>query len=228
MKKSLLTAFLLTIVITVLASCSGEKAEDSILTLAQGRMDSIYKGTASEEYLELSGRTLDDVTKDYEANIKREAVYFSSYVGIIESQNESLYDALPDETKTKLETMYKDIYSSAVYEVKDPEKEDDGSYSVEITASPIKAIEDSFNIIQTGEYEPYKEFVSKYNTVPGSADTFSQDLANLMIDLVKSQLATTSQENKTFPVKVTENEEGEYLINTEDWTPIDKFIIVYP
>ena len=213
--------------ILLLASCQKENKAEIAETLVKGRMESVYRGEASEDYMNITGTDLDQIQSAYEANIRREALAFCNYTGILVNGDDAAYEALPEETRKALEDMCSRVYSQAVYEVRDPEEDSEGTYSVELVITPSDAFKEALPRIEAGDYEPYKEFVNQYNTTDTGKETFSSDLANVLIQLIDE---TMTQGSKATPITyvVTVSGEGDsYSIDANDWAEIDRSMILF-
>ena len=228
MKKISLKIILLISILTVLITgCQQEDLGESITTLVKGRMDAVYTGEASEEYMNLTGTTLIDIEENHKALLRKEAIRFCNFTGILEGGDESAYMALSEETRSSLEDMCSRVYDKVSYEVRDPEKESDGSYSVEVTVTPVDVFSQIAARLETGDFKPYADFEKKYNTEATPQDTFSEDLAAILIQLVDEVITTASAPpSKGFVLDIT-NDEGNLSISPEAWDSIDKSLIIY-
>ena len=227
----------LVIVITVclalgfaLSSCSGSKATGKVDDYVKCSIEALSKGQFDDEFVSLSGQSSETIQGNYDQSIKEDALYFCYYTGIIEELSAVKYMELPAETKTRIENLYTSIYNKSKFDVRDPEKEDDGSFSVEVTVNPIDIFSKAKAKIEAGEYQPYNDFVDKYNTGAIKESDFSSSLADVMIGLVEDSLKGADyKEAKTFVVKVTQSEDEESLsMDSNDLHEIKSSMIFYP
>lgn len=231
-----INSIVLFLIITVLGSAifmTGCRRDDSLSkveTLVQGTLDAAYKGEAAEEYLELTGTTSDAIKKAFDESLKSDALFFCKYIGAFEEPTEDLFNALPKDTQDKVVNLYRNIYLKTEYEAKDPEKEEDGSYSIELTLKPLDVFQRAIDIMNAGEYEPYNDFVRKYNTGEISEEDFSYRLINVMVALLENALEEAqSKEPKVFILKVTqETEDSDFALEQNTLNDIKDSMIVYP
>lgn len=236
--KKLITVILILAVSLSLASCGGS-AQDKMQTLVKGNMDSIYLGKATSEYLNIVDLTPEAAKEEYLAGLEAEAEFFCLYFGIIDTNyNETYAEDVPDEIKQKIVDMYKEIYSHSAYKVGSSRTNGD-NYDVDLTIEPIDIMEKAIQKIDVEGYEPYDEFLSKYENLDMDSMSeeeinallveYNTDYATVIIDLITGLIPEIGfKEAKEMTVRIEPDTDGIYVINEEDWKAIDDYIIYYP
>ena len=162
-RKPLILLLILVISIFSLSACADHTVED-VERLVNGNISAVYLGEATSDYLNLVGATESQVTSEYENGIKQEALFFSYYMGLIDSADETKYNALSQDVRTRIENMYKDLYKLTKFELRDPEEDSEDNYSIELVVEPLAIMETALAKLQKGECKPYNELIEKYNT----------------------------------------------------------------
>jgi len=238
MKKIIVLILSITMVIG-LAACGGGGSKDKMRTLVQGNIDAIYKGKASQEYLDIIDSTPEHEKEAYLAGLETEAEFFCYYFNIVDSSYGETYDDVKEETKARIVDMYKQIYDKSKYETKESVKQSDGSYTVQLTLEPIDIMNQVYEALVNGTYEPYEEFMEKHKDVDTASmsdaefdeflEEYNEEYANLLIDCVLSFLPNLGyMDAKTMSIQVQEDSDGYFSINDDDWNKIDDYMIYYP
>lgn len=233
-KKSILALAAAAALAVSLAGCTS--TEDSIKTLVDGNIASIYLDQQNEDYLTLTGQTADEAHQAYEDGIDVEAEYFCNYFGITDSSlGETYDDFVTDDIKTEIRDLYKEIYSHTQYTVGDVTKLSDGSYTVQVTVSPINIMDLATTAVENGTDNAYTQFVESAASLDVSSMTeeeyvqYSMDYAQACIDLVEEQMANIGYEDdKTQSIQVQKDSDGLYRMNDDDWSIFDSYVIYYP
>lgn len=237
MKKTVILILTMAMVIG-LAAC-GSDGTDKMRTLVQGNIDAIYKGKASQEYLNIIGSTPEQEKDAYLSGLETEAEFFCYYFGIVDTSLGESYEDLREETRKKIVDMYKQIYAQSKYETKESVKQSDGSYTVQLTLEPIDIMEQVYYDLVGGTYAPYEEFNEKHadTNIDAMSDEefekfleeYTDEYANVIIDCVLSHMPNLGyRDAKTMSIQIQENSDGFFSINDDDWTKIDDYMIYYP
>ena len=236
MKKAIALIIILALAMS-LASCGGAPKDD-MHTLVQGNLDAVYKGKASEEYLQIVDSTPEEAKRLYLDGLDTEAEFFCYYFGIVDHNYDETYeDTVTDETKSRIIDMYKQIYEKSKYDIKESVKQNDGNYTVQAIIYPIDIMEKAIDVLY-GEYAPFDELNAKYDVdtstlsdeqLSNILDQYVNDYANLVIDCILDLLPNLDyKEPKSISVQVQADEAGIFSINDADFTRIDDYIIYYP
>lgn len=236
MKKVLATLLSIAMVLGLMACGS---SGDQIQTLVRGNIDAIYIGKTTDEYLKVVNSTTEQARDEYLDGLNTEAEFFCYYFGIISSTYAETYDDVKEETKAKIVDMYKQIYDKSKYEVKESVKQSDGNYTVQVLIDPIDIMETAVDMLSDGTYEPYENFVAKYDDMDTSemsdaeldelVSEYNDELANVIVDLIISILPDLGyKDSKSLSVQVQKDDDGFYVINSDDWSKIDDYMIYYP
>lgn len=235
MKKSIV---LLLVIVTAISLCAcGALGGNSIKTLVQGNLDSLYKGQITNEYLKVVDATEEEVNQDYLDGLDVEAEFFCNYFGLVDPEYDETYDDVSDEIKAEIIEMYKEIYTKSSYTVGDPVEKDD-YYEVPLTIEPIDIMEKCLEKAENG-YQPYDDFVKKYeemslDDMPDEElvkllDEYNAEYASIIIGLVKETIPELGyKEPKEINVRVEKTEDDFYQINKDDFAAIDDYMIYYP
>ena len=213
----------------ILTGCKKDNTPEYILTLVRGTLEASYSGEPGEDYIERTGMTTDQIQAQYDLTIMDEAIQFVYYIGLTETATEQEYLALPEKTRSDIESMYREVYKQAKYEVRDPEQDDPNNYSVEVVIEPIDVMETVMATIASG-YETYDKFTEKYNTGQIREEDFSSEMVKIIKDLVLEKLPESGyKESKTLVLNISRTAEDQpFTIDPAGWKEIHKTMIYYP
>ena len=187
----------------------------------KGNLDSVYLGVHSEEFINMiEGADEESLNQDYLSGLEVEADYFISYFNIDST-------LISQETRDRIIDLYKDIYSYSKYEVGEVTKSGD-KYLVSVTVYPIDVIQQAVN---SGEVDA---FVETYNAKVESGEFSSvteeteEYWADGMICIVEKYVPTIGYlEPQTISVQITQDTDGLYTFDSNDFARIDELMIAY-
>lgn len=202
------------LLVASMAACGSAKFDAS--GYVKGLMDAAYKADYAG-YMKLVEVTQAEAEESYLQGLDVEAGYFAEYFDI---------RVFSDSTKAEVVELYKEIYKSARYEVKEA-VEVDGGFNVEVVISPID--------ILTKVEDEVNSYIDAFNARNDAGEfanlteeQYEDAYAAGVIEIVKGQLGTiTYGEDKTVIVKVAEDGDGLYGLSDEDFANIDQWIIAY-
>lgn len=221
-----ITLALVLVLLLALTGCGKQNTSTTITELVKGHLDALYLGEATDSYLELEDTTQEQVQTEYLDALRTESAFFCYYIGAIEKPE--YYETLSEATRAKVEELYKTMYQSAKYEVRDPQKNEEESYSVEVVVSPIDAVDRAFDELNSQEYQPFIDIVSKYNTGELTEEEFFESYADVMAELVSSKLEDVGYlDPETIIVNINVDTEGKFTVTPDDIIMVDSKIISY-
>jgi len=219
--------------VLALSACSGGREAHNIKLLVQGNIDAVYKGIFDADYMKLVGSNQTQEEEDYHTGLEREAEYFANYWGIISaSKGEALTD-LDDSLVDGIISLYKQIYSQAKYEIQDPVKRSDGSYTVQILIQPIDIMEKADELYEN--YQPLNDFYSRTEEVDWNnlSDeeylSLTNEYGRIILDLVNSKLPELGYlEEESLSMQIAKDSDGYFTMNDSDWQRLDLLLLSYP
>lgn len=210
---------------------TGEEAQ----ALVQGNLDELYLGKYDESYLDLVDITADEAEAGHLQNILGESEYFSLYWGIVMPENGESFDTMDTTVKNEIIDLITEIYTHSKYTVGTPVEQADGSYTVDVTVSPIDVVTRAVEVYESGTYAPLNDFNAKYdgealaNMTDAEYAAYSVEYANMIIDLVQAQMDNVGYlADQTITLTVSKDANGAFGADDEGWQNIDTIIIDYP
>lgn len=200
MKKiSLLLVAVLTA--TVLGGCGSFDAGGYIKAL----LDNSYKND-STAFVEQKVGTEEQAKELYDLGIETEMKSLISGVNIS--------DGLRDEFKTVLQ----DVYKSVKYSVGEVEKQDDGSYVVEVKYQKMKVFAAAMQAFQEGQQaytDELSELIQNDGEYP-SEDEINEKVYTILKDSIKNSLAQAEYESEASTTVRVELQDKVYSPNQDD------------
>ncbi|MCI9264669.1 MAG: hypothetical protein HFF06_08860 [Oscillospiraceae bacterium] len=225
------TALLLTAGLCLsLAACGGNKTQDqegrSFTThdaevYIDGLLRENFLGEADQEYLELVGIHEDDVEKVYESALEMDVDYFFSLYDI---------DHPTDELREEVQELYKEIYTHIKYEIVSAAQQEDGSFSVKVDMYPIDIVQTVSEASDTALADFYEEYpVDKINAMNDREfEAMDREWSRLIVDLYQDTLKEIGNMTvRSLSVLIEENDEGRYVLKTEDFDRLSELVIDY-
>ena len=97
--------------------------------------------------------TAEEAEATHLANVLAEAEIFSIYWSIVDPDRVQSWDAL-DTAQNEIITLMNEIYDHSKYTVAPAVAQSDGSYTVEVTISPIDVVQKAAVLYESGSYAP--------------------------------------------------------------------------
>jgi hypothetical protein len=206
----------------LLSGCAGDKTDFSAVKLLQGNLDLIYLGAYDSEYLELTNLTEEAAQTAHEEALLTEAGYFADYFDISQEK-------LSEATASRIVELYRSIYAKSRYETGTAAKEgESGNYSVELTIYPIDIMQKFMNEDSEALLADWQVKRDSGELAELSEDERNEAWAQDILELLEARLDTLGYlEPQTITVHISQNENGEYIINADDFENADRLIIKY-
>lgn len=209
-----------------LSACRKEAGTEGFTThdaeiYVDGLIQENYQGKASQEYMELVDTHREDVEALYEDGLAQDVQFFCFLYDI---------DDPSDKIQEEIRDLYEKIYQHVKYDIVSAARQEDGSFSVKLNVYPI----DIAQTVMETQGTATKEFFEKYpqetlNTMRDSDyEKVEEEWARLILDLYQDALKETgNMAEKSISVQIEKNEEGLYMINSEDFSRLDALIVDY-
>ena len=180
------------------------------MTACSASLDVLTKGE-KDKYMELTGRTEEEATQDYEDNLQAMVDDMAS-IGITD---ESLLE--------QYRTFFADLMKLTKYDVKEA-KEDGDNYTVDVEITPVTGVFDGIMdqlLSDAEEYGAEKAAAGEEVT----DEELQQWVCEKLLELVKANMASaTYGEPTTVTVHVVDNDDV-YEIPEADYTALDEALI---
>lgn len=219
--------------ISTLTGCT-QIANELITSVLQWNFEASYLGKFNKRWLELSGLTFEEANQSYLDHLEAEAEYFVNYWGIVDSYYGETYMDLNEEFRSAVVSLINEIYSHSKFEVLSAVAQDDGSYAVKVTVSPIDVVNQAYEIWYNDEFEPLNAFYAKYTDEVVDAMTdeeymaYTLEYGNLILYLMHEQMDNLGyMDTKTQSIQM-EMVNGLWEINEDDLYTFDSYVIYYP
>ena len=203
--------------------------------LVQGNLDELYLGKYDQSYLDLVSITAEEAEAGHLNNILAEAEYFCLYWGIVMPENDESFDTLDTTVKNEVIDLITEIYTHSKYTVADAVAQEDGSYTVDVTVSPIDVVARASEAYDSGTYEPLNTFNAKYTSevvaelTQSEYEAYSIEYANVILDLVQAQMGDAGYEaDQVITMTISKDADGAFSGDEDTWYDIDALIISYP
>ena len=206
--KKALVALVMAVLMVAMTACSASKFDAS--SYEKSCLDVLTKGE-KDKYMELTGRTEEEATQDYEDNLQAMVDDMAS-IGITD---ESLLE--------QYRTFFADLMKLTKYDVKEA-KEDGDNYTVDVEITPVTGVFDGIMdqlLSDAEEYGAEKAAAGEEVT----DEELQQWVCEKLLELVKANMASaTYGEPTTVTVHVVDNDDV-YEIPEADYTALDEALI---
>ena len=163
----------------------------------------------------------DDVEKVYESALEMDVDYFFSLYDI---------DHPTDELREEVQELYKEIYTHIKYEIVSAAQQEDGSFSVKVDMYPIDIVQTVSEASDTALADFYEEYpVDKINAMNDREfEAMDREWSRLIVDLYQDTLKEIGNMTvRSLSVLIEENDEGRYVLKTEDFDRLSELVIDY-
>lgn len=187
----------------------------------EGLIRENYMGKASEEYMELVDIHREDVETLYENALSMDVEYFCFMYDI---------DDPSDEIQEEIRELYRDIYENVKYELVSAAQQEDGSFSVKLNVYPIDIAQTVNETMNTATEEFYEKYPQEdINAMRDSEYAkVNEEWARLILDLYQDALKEIgNMAEKSISVQIEQNDDGLYVINSDDFARLDALIVDY-
>ncbi len=207
-----------------MAGC-GSNAKNSAVYI-QGELDSAYKGTYTQEYLDLvEGMTEADVEERYDYWTETEGEYLLSYLDV------NYYDG---EVSGRAQEVVKKIYEKCKYTVGEGELLKSGDIAAEVTVSPIELL----HLLDEDVYqEVWDDVVARAGLGPDTDfeamddDTYTKlesEYGMTLLDKVEALIPQiTYGKDQSVLLQMKKDDDGLYVLEDAGFQKIDEMMIDY-
>lgn len=207
-----------------LAACGGTEGPSKFEAAAyvDGLIKENYLGQFEETFLEQVGISEAAAKETYENGLEVEADRFLTRYDI---------DHPTDEFMEQVVELFREIYQHTRYEVVSAAQQEDGSYSVKVNVESIDIVQ-----LVEGEWDKARDdFYEKYpyrdqQTMSTAEYTaMDREWAELILSLYQDKLSEIGNLTaQSLSVQLVQNEDGNYIIDSQDFARLDALIIDYP
>lgn len=205
-KAKKVIGFLVAAVVFLLTACKMNPQD--VGAYAKSVLDAGYKADFTE-YTKQTDSTKEEAEQLYEDNIER--IMTSSGFGSV---------GLSDELLEKYRQLFKDMLAMADYEVGEVTEEEDGSFTVSVTAKPLIIFE-GLQAEVTEVVEAELSGITDISQIPGQ-DEINEMVFQKMYDaLVKRMESPEYGEAQQAELKVSADSNNVYSVSETDLTALD-------
>ncbi len=211
MRKGMKRVLIVGLVVAVMMTFAGcKKKEFDAAGYVKATLDMTMKGE-TEDYIKFVGCSKEEALKDYEDTLDEAVEQFGEF-------------GVNEEALEEFRQFSIDLYKAVKYEVKEAQKEKDGSYTVKVETEKMNVF--------AGAMEKFEEAAESYVEEAVAAaleggeqltdEKMAQDLYGKVIELFKESLANaTYQEPTTVEVKVSQDDDGVWEIPEKDFEVLE-------
>lgn len=215
MRKGMKRVLIVGLVVAVMMTFAGcKKKEFDAAGYVKATLDMTMKGE-TEDYIKFVGCSKEEALKDYEDTLDEAVEQFGEF-------------GVNEEALEEFRQFSIDLYKAVKYEVKEAQKEKDGSYMVKVETEKMNVF--------AGAMEKFEEAAESYvEEIVAAAleggeqltdEKMAQDLYGKVIALFKESLASaTYQEPTTVEVKVSQDDDGVWEIPDKDFEVLELSLI---
>lgn len=215
MRKGMKRVLIVGLVVAVMMTFVGcKKKEFDAAGYVKATLDMTMKGE-TEDYIKFVGCSKEEALKDYEDTLDEAVEQFGEF-------------GVNEEALEEFRQFSIDLYKAVKYEVKEAQKEKDGSYTVKVETEKMNVF--------AGAMEKFEEAAESYVEEAVAAaleggeqltdEKMAQDLYGKVIELFKESLANaTYQEPTTVEVKVSQDDDGVWEIPEKDFEVLELSLI---
>ena len=215
MRKGMKRVLIVRLVVAVMMTFAGcKKKEFDAAGYVKATLDMTMKGE-TEDYIKFVGCSKEEALKDYEDTLDEAVEQFGEF-------------GVNEEALEEFRQFSIDLYKAVKYEVKEAQKEKDGSYTVKVETEKMNVF--------AGAMEKFEEAAESYVEEAVAAaleggeqltdEKMAQDLYGKVIELFKESLANaTYQEPTTVEVKVSQDDDGVWEIPEKDFEVLELSLI---
>lgn len=205
-RKGRIFGVLVVAVVLLLAAC--KMSPEEVGTYAQSILDASYKADF-DEYTKQTESTKEEAEQLYESNIDQ----MLTIAGFDSA-------GLSDELLENYRQLFKDMLTLAEYEVGDVTEEDDGSFTVSVTAKPLTAFE-GLEAEVTEAVQAELSGITDISQIPGQ-DEINQMVFQKMYESLKKRMESpTYGDPQQAELHVSKDSDNVYSVSEADLTALD-------
>ncbi len=224
MRKRAGALVLAAVMLLGLASCGGNAKKSAVYI--QGELDSAYKGTYTQEYLDLvEGMTEADVEERYDYWTESEGEYLLGYLDV------NYYD---DEVGERAQEVVKKIYEQSKYTVGEGELLKSGDIAAEVTVSPIELLhlldEDVYqevwdDVVTRAGIDPDTDFEAMDDEAYTKLES---EYGMILLDKVEALIPQiTYGKDQSVLLQMKKDDDGLYVLENAGFQKVDEMMIDY-
>lgn len=205
-RKGRIFGVLVVAVVLLLAAC--KMSPEEVGTYAQSILDASYKADF-DEYTKQTESTKEEAEQLYESNIDQ----MLTIAGFDSA-------GLSDELLENYRQLFKDMLTLAEYEVGDVTEEEDGSFTVSVTAKPLTAFE-GLEAEVTEAVQAELSGITDISQIPGQ-DEINQMVFQKMYESLKKRMESpTYGDPQQAELHVSKDSDNVYSVSEADLTALD-------
>lgn len=205
-RKGRIFGVLVVAVVLLLAAC--KMSPEEVGTYAQSILDASYKADF-DEYTKQTESTEEEAEQLYESNIDQ----MLTIAGFDSA-------GLSDELLENYRQLFKDMLTLAEYEVGDVTEEEDGSFTVSVTAKPLTAFE-GLEAEVTEAVQAELSGITDISQIPGQ-DEINQMVFQKMYESLKKRMESpTYGDPQQAELHVSKDSDNVYSVSEADLTALD-------
>lgn len=205
-RKGRIFGVLVVAVVLLLAAC--RMSPEEVGTYAQSILDASYKADF-DEYTKQTESTEEEAEQLYESNIDQ----MLTIAGFDSA-------GLSDELLENYRQLFKDMLTLAEYEVGDVTEEEDGSFTVSVTAKPLTAFE-GLEAEVTEAVQAELSEITDISQIPGQ-DEINQMVFQKMYESLKKRMESpTYGDPQQAELHVSKDSDNVYSVSEADLTALD-------
>ena len=208
-KKKKAVALLVAAVVMLVTAC--KISSEEVGAYAQSVLDASYKADF-DEYMEQTDATKEEAENFYESNIDQ-------------MMTSAGFDAagLSDELLENYRQLFKDMLALAEYEVGDVTEEEDGSFTVAVTAKPFTVFE-GLEAEVTEAVQAELAGITDISQIPGE-DEINQMVFQKMYEVLQSRIESpTYGEPQQAELRVAPDSDNMYVVDDSDMRALDAIL----
>ena len=181
----------------------------------QAVLDTSYKNE-TDQYVEITGITQENAEKIFEDNLDATMEGFES-------------SEMPEEMLPKYRELFGEIAGKVSYTIGEPEKQEDGTYTVPVIVKPITLFTDTYETFQTRAQEYAQEVTD--SVMNGGEMPTDEEMQNriyqIYYDVLKERVDSGMLYGgaRNITLHVTKEGSREFIIDQDDMDKLDSTLI---
>lgn len=193
MFKKILSMLLCCMMLFAMVGCTSRTEE--VGELVKGNLDTLYLGVFDKKHVVKVEDSLADLEALYEESMYLSGEMFAMYWGIFDEYFGETYDTLSDGLKAEIDSLMREVYKKAKYEIGEVKQVNDSLFEVQATVYPIDVIATAQEAYLAGSYAPLNDFWAKYANVyfedldAEAQAAYTEEYGQLIVQLVREEMA---------------------------------------
>lgn len=205
-RKRRVLVFLTAAIVFLLAAC--KMSPEEVGTYAQSILDASYKADF-DEYTKQTESTQEEAEQFYESNIDQ----MLTIAGCDSA-------GLSDELLENYRQLFKDMLALAEYEVGEVTEEEDGSFTVSVSAKPLVAFEGLQAEVTAAVQEELAD-ITDVSQIPGQDEINEMVFQKVYDGLKKRMESPVYGDPQQAELHVSKDSDNVYSVSEEDLTALD-------